>query len=156
MSSVVQFKFDNLITSHNQVQHLCERLIHKFLQPKKKSEKDKIVLNFADQFNSNNNAGFNLTNFKVKFINQFFQDVINDYEKSVIGTFVKKLLDKINGDQALSKNVELYFTITKFENDVGYSLIHQEIDQSFIGMSQQEIQRNIEMATQNISPDQQP
>ena len=82
------------------------------------------MLNLADQFNSNNNAGFNLTNFKVKFINQFFQDVINDYEKSVIVTFTKSLLDKINDDAALKDRVELYFTITKFENDIGFSLIH--------------------------------
>lgn len=40
-------------------------MVHKFLFPKKKIERDKIVINFADQFNSNNNAGFNVTNFKV-------------------------------------------------------------------------------------------
>ena len=54
------------------MKHICQRLAHKFLFPARKSERDKIVLNFADQFNSNNNAGFNLTNFKVQFINQFF------------------------------------------------------------------------------------
>lgn len=101
---------------------LCNRWIHKFLHPSNKYERDKIVLNFADAFNSNNNAGFNLTNFKVQFINQFFQDVINDYEKSVIGTFTKLLLEN------LSDQYELYFTITKFENDIGFSLIHQEAD----------------------------
>ena len=97
-SNQIQFKFDSLVTSHGQVQHLTDRLIHKFLYPQNKSEKDKIVLNLADQYNCNNNAGFNLTNFKVKFINQFFQDVISDYEKSIIGTFTKGLLDKINQD----------------------------------------------------------
>ena len=90
----------------------------------RKSEKDKIVLNFADTFNSNNNAGFNLTNFKVQFINQFFQDVINDYEKSVIGTFTKSLLEKLGTEGQLKDRYELYFTITKFENDIGFSLIH--------------------------------
>lgn len=81
-------------------------------------------MNIADQFNSNNNAGFNLTNFKVKFINQFFQDVINDYEKSIIGTFTKGLLETINADDSLRDKVEVYFTITKFDNDYGFSLIH--------------------------------
>jgi hypothetical protein len=95
VSNQIQFKFDSLITSHVQVQNVCDRMVHKFISPSKKSERDKIVLNFADQFNSNNNAGFNLTNFKVQFINQFFQDVINDYEKSVIGTFTKSLLGKL-------------------------------------------------------------
>jgi hypothetical protein len=68
-SSLVQFKFDSLITSHTHVQHICDRLIHKFLHPRGKGQRDKIILNLGDQFNSNNNAGFNLTNFKVKFIN---------------------------------------------------------------------------------------
>lgn len=99
-------------------------MVHKFLFPRKKSEKDKILFNLADQFNCNNNAGFNLANFKVKFINQFFQDVINDYEKSVIGTFTKNLLDQVNNDDNLKDTLEVYFTITKFENDIGFSLIH--------------------------------
>ena len=46
--------------------------------------------------------------------------MINDYEKSVIGTFTKLLLE------SLEEQYELYFTITKFENDIGFSLIHQE------------------------------
>ena len=70
-----------------------------------------------------NARGFNLTNFKVKFINQFFSDVITDYERSIIGTFTKSILEKLNEDPKLA-NVELYFTITKFENDIGFSLIH--------------------------------
>ena len=94
VSNQISFRFDSLITSHNQVRHVCDRLVHKFLYPKKKSEKDKILFNLADQFNCNNNAGFNLANFKVKFINQFFQDVISDYEKSVIGTFTNDVLER--------------------------------------------------------------
>ncbi len=54
--------------------------------------------------------------------------MISDYEKSVIGTFTKSLLEKINEDPNLKDSVEIYFTITKFENDVGFSLIHQEFD----------------------------
>lgn len=44
----------------------------------------------------------------------------------MIGTFTKSLLDKINNEDGLKDKVELYFTITKFENDIGFSLIHQE------------------------------
>lgn len=51
-----------------------------------------------------------------------------DYEKSIIGTFTKSLLDNINNDPQLKENIEVYFTITKFESDYGYSLIHQEAD----------------------------
>jgi hypothetical protein len=124
VANQISFKFDNLVTSHDYVQQMCNRLIHRFVHPGKKGERDKVILNFADQYNCNNNAGFNLTNFKVKFINQFFQDVINDYEKSVIGTFTKTLLERINDDPNLKDRVEIYFTITKFENDIGFSLIH--------------------------------
>lgn len=125
-SNLLKFKFDKLITSHNQVQHLTNRFIQKFLYPSMKNEKDKVVLNINDIYNSNNNSGFNLTNFKVKFINQYFQDVIMDYEKSIIGTFTKSLIDTINLDEQLKDSIEIYFTITKFENDYGYSLVHQE------------------------------
>jgi hypothetical protein len=38
------------------------------------------------------------------------------------------LLEKIDEDPKLKDQVELYFTITKFENDIGFSLIHQEED----------------------------
>jgi hypothetical protein len=120
----VQFKFDSMLTSHGQVKHLTDRLVHKFLHPRGKQEKDKVVMNMADAFNSNNNAGFNLTNFKVKFINEFFQEVVSDYEKSLIGTFSKALLDTISNDPELKESLDVYFTITKFENDYGFSLIH--------------------------------
>lgn len=36
------------------------------------------------------------------------------------------MLDKINGDETLKDDYEIYFTITKFDNDYGFSLIHQE------------------------------
>ena len=52
--------------------------------------------------------------------------MINDYEKSVIGTFTKELLDRLNTDENCKDRYQLYFTITKFENDIGFSLIHQE------------------------------
>jgi hypothetical protein len=124
VNSMLKFRFDKLVTSHGQVKHLTDRMIQKFLYPIGKGERDKIILNFADMYNSNNNAGFNLTNFKVKFINQFFQDVVTDYEKSIIGTFTSDLIETMNQDEDYKENMELYFTITKFDNDYGYSLIH--------------------------------
>ena len=50
--------------------------------------------------------------------------MISDYEKSVIGTFTKNLLEQVNNDESMKDNLEVYFTITKFENDIGFSLIH--------------------------------
>jgi hypothetical protein len=51
-----------------------------------------------------------------------------DYEKSIIGTFTKSLLDTINADKKKKDQLEIYFTITKFESDYGYSLVHQKSD----------------------------
>lgn len=50
--------------------------------------------------------------------------MISDYEKSIIGTFSKGLLEMINNDDKLRDDLEIYFTITKFDNDYGFSLIH--------------------------------
>ncbi len=52
--------------------------------------------------------------------------MISDYEKSIIGTFTKGLLEKINEDERMKEEIEVYFTITKFDNDYGFSLIHQD------------------------------
>ena len=52
--------------------------------------------------------------------------MITDYEKSIIGTFTKSLLDQVQSDSKRKEEVELYFTITKFDNDYGFSLIHQD------------------------------
>ena len=47
---------------------------------------------------------------------------VEEWEAQADGTFTKLLLEN------LSDQYELYFTITKFENDIGFSLIHQESD----------------------------
>ena len=49
----------------------------------------------GDQFGENNNCGFNLTNFKPKFIRDYFDDVLKDYERSFVGSFVQSVLSKI-------------------------------------------------------------
>lgn len=53
---------------------------------------NKIVLNVSDQFATNNNCGFNLANFKLKFLKNYFHDVVQDYERSFIGSFSHALL----------------------------------------------------------------
>ena len=52
-----------------------------------KRNTNKIVLNVADQFATNNNCGFNLANFKTKFLKNYFNEVVSDYERSFIGSF---------------------------------------------------------------------
>ena len=83
------------------------------------------MVNVVDQFNSSNNTGFNLANFKMRFMNNFFQEVVKDYEKSLIGAFSTALISLLNSQYP---DLELYFTITKFENDMGFSLIQQSDD----------------------------
>ena len=41
---------------------------------------NKLILNVTN--GTNNNAGFNLANFKPKFIRDYFEDVLADYERS--------------------------------------------------------------------------
>lgn len=79
---------------------------------------NKVILNIADQFATNNNCGFNLANFKRRFIDNYFEDVVMDYERSYIGSFSSALFDALDQTDVF----ELYFTISKFEGNMGYSL----------------------------------
>lgn len=70
---------------------------------------------------------------------------MSDYEKSIIGTFTTDLLATIEQTPYFKDNLELYFTITKFDNDYGYSLIHQETEEgSEIG--------NLDDLNQSVNP----
>lgn len=80
---------------------------------------NKVVINIADQYATNNNAGFNLANFKPKFITEFFDEVVQDYERSFIGAFAHSLLNEYCGQDS---NYELYFSVSKFEGNMGYAL----------------------------------
>ena len=53
---------------------------------------NKVVMNVADS-NLSNNCGFNLANFKPRFIRDFFEDVVQDYERSFIGAFSTALIE---------------------------------------------------------------
>lgn len=79
---------------------------------------NKVILNIADQFATNNNCGFNLANFKRHFIENFFEDVVMDYERSYIGSFSSAVFDALDQTDIF----QLYFTISKFEGNMGYSL----------------------------------
>ena len=82
---------------------------------------NKVILNVADQFATNNNCGFNLANFKLKFLRNYFRDVISDYERSFIGSFAREVLETYLPNAAKDK-FELFFSIAKFEGNMGYSL----------------------------------
>lgn len=40
----------------------------------------RVVINVVDQMNTNNIGGFNISNFKMRYLNEFIADVISDYE----------------------------------------------------------------------------
>jgi hypothetical protein len=109
-------QFDELISSYDQVQKIGHSLAHKFLNAK---NTNKVVLNCSDQFATNNNCGFNLANFKPRFVRDYFADVVADYERSFIGSFCTALFSMFSERAA---DVELYLTITKFNANMGYNL----------------------------------
>lgn len=39
--------------------------------------------------NTNNIGGFNLSNFKMRYLNEYINEVIADYDVTFIGNFVK-------------------------------------------------------------------
>jgi hypothetical protein len=108
-------KSDRLISKYSQVETLSKALVSEFLTHPKKH---RVVVNLVDQANTNNIGGFNITNFKMRYLNEFITDVIADYEQSVIGSFCKHLFSKEN-----DSNMQVEMSITKFKGEVGYSLV---------------------------------
>ncbi len=77
------------------------------------------MLNVVDQFSIGNNCGFNLANFQPNFIRDHFEDVVKDYERSFIGAFSSALMEIVRPE---NEQYDIYFTIAKFVNNMGYSL----------------------------------
>lgn len=69
--------------------------------------------------NTNNIGGFNLANFKMRYLDEFLKEVTNDYEKSFIGTFISVIMIQLKSHP----NLELKFSITKFQDEMAYSLV---------------------------------
>lgn len=111
------FQFDQIVGSSNQLWSFTSQLATNFLT-KPIRQSDNLILNVADCFNTNNIGGFNLANFKLKYMENFAEDVVKDYLQSLVGTFIQQLFEGIN-----LKTHALYFAFTKFDNDMGYSLI---------------------------------
>ena len=111
-------RFDELVQSYEQVFKIGRAMAHTFMT---RRNTNKVILNVADQFATNNNCGFNLANFKLKFLRNYFRDVISDYERSFIGSFAREVLETYLPNAAKDK-FELFFSIAKFEGNMGYSL----------------------------------
>lgn len=100
---------DRVVSKHAQVKQLAGLLAEEFLE-KKKSHR--VVVNQADK--ANNIGGFNISNFKTRFLNDYLADVIADYHQSLLGA----VLNEIN----LSSGM-VHLSVTKFKGDVGFSLL---------------------------------
>jgi hypothetical protein len=58
----------------------------------------------------------------MRYLNEFINDIVNDYEQSIIGVFAKSLITFMQNLNYF-KSLDLYMSITKFKNDVGFSLV---------------------------------
>ena len=65
---------------------------------------NKIVINVQDSQNTNNIGGFNLANFKLRYVDEYMKDVISDYEQSFIGSFIVELINKIENSKNSSSS----------------------------------------------------
>ena len=73
VDSHTALQFDELISSYDQVFKIGRAMAHTFMS---KRCSNKVILNVADQFATNNNCGFNLANFKQKFLNSYYSEVV--------------------------------------------------------------------------------
>ena len=146
VDSHTALRFDELISSYDQVFRIGQAMAHTFMT---KRNTNKIVLNVADQFATNNNCGFNLANFKTKFLKNYFTEVVSDYERSFIGSFAHQLLQNYLPNS--NDQFELFFTIAKFEGNMGYSLTQNtdeiKIDVEINDTAQNQAQATLEPAT---------
>ena len=60
-------------------------------------------------------------NFRQDFIDNHYEKVASDYERSFIGAFVSELLRN-----HVNTEVDLYFSIVKFEKNLVFSLTQNE------------------------------
>jgi hypothetical protein len=68
------------------VKHLATLIVEEFLAGKKSH---RVVVNQTDKVN--NIGGFNISNFKMRYLNDYIADVIADYDQSLIGSAVKEI-----------------------------------------------------------------
>jgi len=102
------------------VKHLATLIVEEFLAGKKSH---RVVVNQTDKVN--NIGGFNISNFKMRYLNDYIADVIADYDQSLIGSAVKEIATKLGisqGENPESSSI-LHISVTKFKGDVGFSLL---------------------------------
>lgn len=109
------FRTDRFISRYAQVEGLAKSITTDFLT---RPKSHRVYMNLVDTLNTNNIGGFNISNFKLRYLHEFITEVISDYEQSLIGQVIKNL----QGENS-NKDRELWMSITKFKGEVGYSLL---------------------------------
>ena len=115
-NSKQSLKTDRFISRYSQVDQLSKDIAKEFLsQPKA----NRVLLNLVDVHNTNNIGGFNISNFKMRYLNEFINEVISDYEQSLLGSVIKNVF---SSTEEIEK-YEIHMSVTKFKGDIGYSLV---------------------------------
>lgn len=70
-------RVDSFISKYEDVLKISSAYARLFTQ---KSKSDKFILNLTDGHNTINIGGFNISNFKMRYLNEFIGDIIQDYE----------------------------------------------------------------------------
>jgi hypothetical protein len=92
-SSVLKIRPDHLCGTYQDVEKVGFELASMFynhVEYNGHAGKDILVANLAEAAKMNN-FGFNLSNFTPKLIDEFFADVVSDYERSFVGSFAQAL-----------------------------------------------------------------
>lgn len=118
--SKLVFTPDRVVSKHQHVKHLATLIVEEFLSSKKSH---RVVVNQADK--ANNIGGFNISNFKMRYLNEYIADVIADYDQSLIGSVVKEIAARLGISQGSNPESTsgLQLSVTKFKGDVGFSLL---------------------------------
>lgn len=81
-----------------------------------------MILSLGDQHQTPNNSGFNLTKFKARYLSDFLEQTILDYEKTFIGSFFTQFMHTFLS-LGYSKSLDLSMSLTLFEGQSALSLI---------------------------------
>lgn len=60
----------------------------------------RVLVNIVDAHFTNNIGGFNISNFKMRYLTEFIADVIADYEQSLLGSIVKEMMNRVSKQNA--------------------------------------------------------
>ena len=131
------FTPDRLVSKHQHVKALASVIADEFLT---RGKSHRILLNVVDSLNSNNIGGFNISNFKMRYLNEFISDVISDYDQSFLGSVVRDIATKLGISSSTSEagKYDLYMSITKFKGDVGFSLLQGDSENLILRQDDEE------------------